>query len=159
LWRTSMNQDWIDPHDDALPRPAGPSPFARRLRALLHREEPPRASPVPPPPPHAATPAVPPEGRFTRDNPGGSGHPLTRRLVGLRLALVRAGTAEDIAGLTRVLAAKAEAGDLPAPRLLFSYLLHQPAAAPAPVRRPRVDSAQVQEWLSVFMNDAEGRQL
>src|SRR5262249_21575494 len=104
----------------------------------------------PPPPPQAAA--------ATQDNPGGIRHPLTRRMIDLRLALVHAVTAEDIAGLTRVLVAKAEAGDVAAVKLLFSYLLQRPTAAPDPERRPRVDSRQLQEWVSQFANDAEACQ-
>src|SRR5262249_38427150 len=133
LWRTAMNQDPnLDSEDEACCRSAGLKPIAQRLSALLRQEARHRESPLPPAPPHAAA--------ATQDNPGGIRHPLTRRMIDLRRALVQAVTAEDIAGLTRVLVAKAEAGDLAAVKLLFSYLLQRPAAAPEPERRPRLDS-------------------
>src|SRR5262249_27730201 len=146
-----MNQDPnLDSEDEARFRPAGPKPIAQRPCALLRQEARHRESLLPPAPPQAAA--------ATQDNSGGIRHPLTRRMIDLRLALVQAVTAEDIAGLTRVLVAKAEAGDVAAVKLLFSYLLHQPAAAPDPERRPRVDSRQLQEWVSQFANDAEACQ-
>jgi len=71
------------------------------------------------------------DGRFAPGNPGGPGNPYARRVAELRAALLGAVTAEDLAEMARALVVKAQAGDVPACKLLLSYLVGHPAA-PAP---------------------------
>lgn len=62
-------------------------------------------------------------GRFTVGNHGGPGNPHAQRVARLRVALIGAMTAEDIATVARVLVEHARAGDLAAIKLLLDYTI------------------------------------
>jgi hypothetical protein len=79
-------------------------------------------------------------GRFTKGNAGGPGNPYNRRVAELRRALMSVVSDEDICAIGRVLLEKAKSGDLAAIKLLFTYLLGKPAAAPDP------DAVDLHEW-------------
>lgn len=71
-------------------------------------------------------------GRFTAGNLGGPGNPFARRVAALRTALLKAVTEADIDAIARQLVEQAKAGDVPACKLLFAYVLGKPAPAPNP---------------------------
>src|SRR5882724_12828810 len=73
-----------------------------------------------------------PDGRFAKDNPGGPGNPHARHCARM-LALLRASISdEEMVAIFRKLVEKARAGDVSAAKLLMSYNLGKPAAAPNP---------------------------
>src|SRR5262245_36595281 len=79
-------------------------------------------------------------GRFTRGNTIAVGNPFARRVAALRAALLATVTEDDIRAVAARLLEQAKEGDVPSARLLLSYTLGKPAAAPDP------DSLDVQEW-------------
>src|SRR4051812_17594013 len=73
-------------------------------------------------------------GRFTRNNKGGPGNPFARRVAALRQAGVNAVSEEDLAEIIVEMVECAKDGDVAAARLVLSYTLGKPGAAPEPDR-------------------------
>ncbi len=69
-------------------------------------------------------------GRFDKGNAGGPGNPFARQVAALRVALLSAVTARDVAAVAQELLRQAKEGNLAAAKLLLSYTLGKPAAAP-----------------------------
>jgi len=108
-----------------------------RPRRTPKTEKPSRPSlPEVSPPPTDRT----PDGRFAKANPGGPGNPHARHCARM-LALLRASISdEEMVAIIRKLVEKARAGDVSAAKLLMSYNLGKPAAAPNP------DEIDRDEW-------------
>src|SRR5262249_54043704 len=114
----------------------------------------------PPTEPEAPAAAAPAEqngrdarGRFTAGNKGGTGNPFARQVAGLRAALVRGLTPERFDAIAEALIVKAEKGDVPAAKLLFTYGLGKPAEAPNPDRLDLDDFQLLRERLSTLEAD------
>ncbi len=82
-------------------------------------------------------------GRFAKGNPGGPGNPFARQTARLRQALVAMVTEDDILDIAAMLIVKAKGGDLVAAKLLLSYVVGKPTAAPDP---DRLDHDEWQLW-------------
>jgi hypothetical protein len=82
-------------------------------------------------------------GRFAKGNAGGPGNPFGRRTAQLRRVLLEAVSDEDVAAVTRRLVELAKEGDVPAARLLFGYVIGQPAPATDP---DQVDFQEMQMY-------------
>jgi hypothetical protein len=80
------------------------------------------------------------KGRFTANNPGGPGNPFARRVAALRTALLQNVTAEDLVAIVRAMIAQAQQGNVAAAKLVFAYVLGQPAKAFDP------DHLDIDEW-------------
>ncbi len=80
-------------------------------------------------------------GRFAEGNSGGPGNPFARQVAALRVALLSAVTAQDVAAVAEELLRQAKEGNLAAAKLLLSYTLGKPAAAPVDP-----DTLDAQEW-------------
>src|SRR4051812_47410030 len=65
-------------------------------------------------------------GRFAAGNRGGPGNPFARRVAEFRKALLEAVRVEDIQRIIGSLVAQAVLGDVPAARLVLSYVLGKP---------------------------------
>jgi len=65
-------------------------------------------------------------------NPGGPGNPFARRVGLLRSVLLDEVSEDDLCAVVRKLAKLARAGDLGAAKLLLSYTVGPPHAAPSP---------------------------
>jgi len=87
-------------------------------------------------------------GRFTAGNTEGAGNPFARQVAALRRLLLEAVTPEKLQEIVNALVAKAEAGDVPAAKLVLSYTLGRPAAAPDP------DRDELHEW-QIFKEQAQ----
>ena len=74
------------------------------------------------------------KGHFARGNKGGPGNPFARQVVQLRKRIVEALGTERFDRVLEAVIVKAEAGDIPAAKLLFQYALGQPGAAVEPDR-------------------------
>ena len=74
------------------------------------------------------------KGHFARGNKGGPGNPFARQVGQLRKRIVEALGTERFDRVLEAVIVKAEAGDIPAAKLLFQYALGQPAAAVEPDR-------------------------
>ena len=85
-------------------------------------------------------------GRFTANNPGGPGNPHIRRVAGLRAALLKAVTPEDVREVMAALLAKAKAGEIAAIKGLFQRLLGPPVALDL-TERPVALEQRVEELL------------
>jgi hypothetical protein len=77
-------------------------------------------------------------GRFAKGNPGGPGNPYPRRVAALKLALLNCVTEEDIVAIAKAVIEEAKAGNIPAAKLIFQYVLGKPGTAadlelPAPI--------------------------
>src|SRR5882724_1737172 len=101
-----------------------------------------------------------PDGRFAKDNPGGPGNPHARHCARM-LALLRASISdEEMVAIIRKQVEKARAGDVSAAKLLLSYKLGKPAAAPNPdeidrdewehFQRDTINLQEVQQVLGSF---------
>ena len=86
-------------------------------------------------------------GRFAAGNNGGAGNPFARQVAALRRTLLEAVTPEKLTAIINALVAKAEAGDVPAAKLVLSYTVGRPAAAPDP------DRDDLHEW-QIFKEQA-----
>jgi hypothetical protein len=88
----------------------------------------------------APTPAEPPsngrgaDGRFTPGNKAAAGNPFHRAVAARRKALLEAIGPEDVAAVARKLRDMALAGDVPAAKVLLSYVVGRPAEAVDPDR-------------------------
>jgi hypothetical protein len=82
-------------------------------------------------------------GRFAKGNPGGPGNPFARQTARLRQALVAMVKEDDILDIAAMLIVKAKGGDLVAAKLLLSYVVGKPTAAPDP---DRLDHDEWQLW-------------
>lgn len=81
-----------------------------------------------------------PDGRYAKNNPGGPGNPHARHCARM-LALLRTSISDEhMVAIIRKLVEKACAGDVSAAKLLLSYQLGKPAAAPNP------DAIDRDEW-------------
>ncbi len=69
-------------------------------------------------------------GRFGKGNSGGPGNPFARQVAALRCALLSAVSEQDLDEVARELVRQAKEGNLAAAKLLLSYTLGKPAAAP-----------------------------
>jgi hypothetical protein len=76
-------------------------------------------------------------GRFAQGNCGGPGNPYARQVAALRKAAIEAVTPDDIRDIINALKQKAKSGDLAAAKLLLSYSIGKPQAAPDPDRLDR----------------------
>jgi hypothetical protein len=111
-------------------------------------------TPVPPPEP-IDEPDPPPEpapatregrdagGRFTKGNKGGPGNPYARQVAALRKALVEKVTPEDMEAIATSLILRARGGNLPAIKLLFSYVIGTPTPA---VNPDTLDHEEMQQY-------------
>jgi hypothetical protein len=79
-------------------------------------------------------------GRFAPGNRGGPSNPFARHAAALRQAFFDAITEEDMRAIAAELAAMARLGELPAIKLLLTYVLGKPAPPADP------DTLDVQEW-------------
>src|SRR5262249_48825929 len=68
-------------------------------------------------------------GRFAKGNPGGPGNPYPRRVAALRQALLDCIMEEDIIAVAKAVIEEAKAGNMPAAKLLFQYVLGKPSSA------------------------------
>ena len=68
------------------------------------------------------------QGRFATGNAGGPGNPYARQVAALRRALHAAVSEEEVKEVGRALLKKAKVGDVPACKLLLSYLVGKPVA-------------------------------
>ena len=66
-------------------------------------------------------------GRFVKGNPGGPGNPYAGKISQLRKALIASVSPQDIAEIARTVIEQAKAGDAAMIRLLWSYVLGEPA--------------------------------
>ncbi len=73
-------------------------------------------------------------GHFRAGNRGGPGNPFARQIAQLRQALLNAVSEADLLEIIDMLKRKAKEGDVAAARLLLSYTIGKPAAAPEPDR-------------------------
>jgi hypothetical protein len=80
------------------------------------------------------------DGKFSFGNKGGPGNPFARQVAQLRKALVDAVTVERIQAIAAKLLELAEAGNVQAAKLVFSYVLGKPQPMPEP------DRLDVEEW-------------
>ena len=80
------------------------------------------------------------DGRFQPGNPGGPGNPFARQVAQLRKALLNSVTEQDIQEVAQALIARAKEGNTAAAKLLLSYTIGKPDAAPHP------DRMDVDEW-------------
>ncbi len=65
-------------------------------------------------------------GRFAKGNPGGPGNPFTRQVATLRGQLLKSVKRNDLRDIVAALVEKSKAGDIPAIKLLFAYLIGAP---------------------------------
>src|SRR5438067_7460458 len=72
------------------------------------------------------------DGRFAAGNRGGPGNPFARRVAELRSIMLGCITDDDFRELTYQLLERAKAGELPALKLLYAYVLGKPAPAVNP---------------------------
>jgi hypothetical protein len=79
-------------------------------------------------------------GRFARGNLGGPGNPFARQVAALRQAAVDAVSADDVRAIIAKMTEKALAGDVAAAKVVLSYAVGRPAAAPEP------DRLDIEEW-------------
>jgi hypothetical protein len=117
-----------------------------------HAAPAPTSTPTPPPAakPEAKTPEqgsakAPAEGRaeggrFAKGNRGGPGNPFARKVAKLRSVLLDAVDPDRLKRIVLKLIDMAEAGDIAAMKLLFSYSLGQPDKAVSP------DELDLAEW-------------
>jgi hypothetical protein len=89
-------------------------------------------------------------GQFGQGNPGGPGNPFARQVAALRKALITAVTEKDMADIARKLIARATSGDVAAARLLLSYAIGKPSAAPNPDRMDVEELQHVQSERELF---------
>jgi hypothetical protein len=89
-------------------------------------------------------------GRFAEGNRGGPGNPFARQVAALRKALINAVTGKDMADIVRVLIVRATSGDVAAAKLVLSYVIGKPAAAPNPDRMDVEELQHVQAEREVF---------
>jgi hypothetical protein len=82
------------------------------------------------------------KGQFLPNNPGGPGNPFARQVALLRKALIAAVSPEDFTAIAGKLKEKALAGELPAIKLLFGYVLGKPTAMPDP---DEIENRQLKE--------------
>src|SRR5687768_14890564 len=80
------------------------------------------------------------KGRFTAGNQGGPGNPFARRVGELRRAMLMAVSVEKIQEIINALMDKATEGDVPAARLVLSYVLGKPETVADP------DRGDAHEW-------------
>ena len=73
-------------------------------------------------------------GQFAKGNPGGPGNPYGRRTADMRSQMLSAITDADVKAVAGKLVDKAKEGDLAAIKLLLSYTVGRPDAAPDPDR-------------------------
>lgn len=71
-------------------------------------------------------------GHFAKGNPGGPGNPFARRVAELRKEMLASITDRDIREIIGALLKSAKRGDLGAAKLVLSYCIGQPSAAPNP---------------------------
>src|SRR5262245_64949189 len=73
-----------------------------------------------------------PRGQFAPGNPGGPGNPFARHSAALRQAMLSTITPQDMKEVTCALLIRAQAGDIPAIRLFYQYVvgLARPAYDP-----------------------------
>ena len=90
-------------------------------------------------------------GRFAPGNAGGPGNPYARQVAQFRSRLMQCMSPEQFDRIAAKLIELAEAGDVPAMRLLFSYLLGKPT--PPPAEPDHVDLHEMNTFA------AEGRML
>ncbi len=86
-------------------------------------------------------------GKFTAGNSGGPGNPHARHCARMLEIFRNSITDEDFVRVVRKLQEKAEAGDTSAAKILLSYVVGKPLAAPHP------DSIDRDEW-DHFQNDS-----
>jgi hypothetical protein len=67
-------------------------------------------------------------GRFVKGNPGGPGNPHNKQIAGLRQALLRTVTPDDIETIVRSLIDLAREGNLPAIKMFLAYFIGKPDA-------------------------------
>jgi len=79
-------------------------------------------------------------GRFTAGNRGGPGNPFKRQVAGIRQALIKSISEEEIHRVGRKLLELSLEGNVPAAKLLFEYVIGKPLPAPEP------DRLDVDEW-------------
>jgi hypothetical protein len=91
-------------------------------------------------------------GRFADGNRGGPGNPFARQVAALRKALINAVTEKDLADIVRVLIVRATSGDVAAARLVLSYAIGKPAAAPNPDRMNVDEAQQIQADRDIVVN-------
>jgi hypothetical protein len=82
-------------------------------------------------------------GRFTKGNKGGPGNPFARQVAALRKALVEKVTPEDMEAIATSLILRARGGNLPAIKLLFSYVIGTPTPA---VNPDTLDHEEMQQY-------------
>ena len=75
-----------------------------------------------------------PDGTFRPGNKGGPGNPFARQVGQLRKQILEALGTERFGRVLEAIIVKAEAGDIPAAKLLFQYALGKPGAAVEPDR-------------------------
>jgi hypothetical protein len=94
-------------------------------------------------------------GRFIKGNAGGPGNPFARQTARLRQALVAMVSEDDILDIAAMLIVKAKGGDLSAAKLLLSYVVGKPTAAPDP---DRLDHDEWQLWKENTANKEDVQQ-
>ena len=149
-----MYHDWdFRTHGQALADlDETPPPTPKRMRKLLHREEATLARVTPDAAPETAADHD-ARGRFVQGNKGGTGNPFARQTAAFRTGLMQTVTEEDVAVVVRAVLAKAQAGDVAAAKLLFSYLMGKPNDAPDPDRLELDDWKLLKERLTPLKED------
>lgn len=79
-------------------------------------------------------------GRFMPGNPGGPGNPYARQVAAVRLAMLEAVPPERMMRIVDKMAALAEAGNVQAAKLVFTFVVGKPQPAPNP------DRMDADEW-------------
>jgi hypothetical protein len=90
-------------------------------------------------------------GRFAKGNPGGRGNPVSRHIAVLRQALLNCVTEEDIIAITKAVIEEAKAGNMPAAKLIFQYVLGKPGSA------PELDGAESRGMQAPIANSSNGK--
>src|SRR5262249_29379362 len=80
------------------------------------------------------------KGRFLPGHPGGPGNPFAREVARMRKRILAKLTDEELDAITNKLIEQAKEGDVASAKLLFSYGLGKPTAAPDP------DRLDTEEW-------------
>jgi hypothetical protein len=91
-------------------------------------------------------------GRFAKGNAGGPGNPFARQVGLIRAVMVETFRPEHMARTVIALTEKAVAGDVPAAKLLFTFILGKPAEMVDP------DRLAIDEWQKLKETAVESRE-
>src|ERR1700687_2111927 len=109
-----------------MPRPSA-NGHAQKPPSPIRDNGEPAAPTAPAGTPGAATDA---RGRFASGKLGGPGNPFARQVAALRQAAVDAVSADEVRAIIAKMTEKALAGDVAAAKVVLSYAVGRPAAAP-----------------------------